>query len=69
MLGTDMSVLAPARHLASWVGRCPGRDESAGKRRSGRIRKGGKWLGIALQEGALAAVRSKNTYLSRSTSV
>jgi transposase len=63
-IGTDMSVFASARHLASWAGRCPGNDESAGKRRSGRTRKGSKWLGIALQEAALAAVRSKNTYLA-----
>ncbi len=63
-IGTDMSVFASARHLASWAGRCPGNDESAGKRRSGRTRKGSKWLGIAMQEAALAAVRSKNTYLA-----
>jgi transposase len=62
-IGIDMSVFPTARHLASWAGGCPGNDKSAGKRRSGRTRKGSKWLGIALEEAALAATRSKGTYL------
>lgn len=63
-LGTDMSVFPTAGHLASWAGLCPGNDKSAGKRRSGRTRKGSKWLDIALTEAAQANTRSRDTYLS-----
>jgi transposase len=63
-IGTDMTRFPTAGHLASWAGLCPGNDESAGKRRSGRTRKGSKWLGIALTEAALANVRTKNVYLA-----
>ena len=63
-IGTDMSRLATAGHLGSWAGMCPGNNESAGKRGSGRTRHGSKWLRIALVEAGQAAGRSKNTYLS-----
>jgi transposase len=63
-IGTDMSRFPDAKHLASWAGMCPGNNESAGKRKSGKTRKGSKWLRIALVEAALAASRSKDTYLA-----
>jgi transposase len=61
--GADMSAFASAGHLASWAGLCPGNDESAGKRRSGRTRKGSKWLRQTMAESAKAAARTKGTYL------
>src|SRR4051795_9608546 len=48
-IGTDMSVFATEKHLASWAGQCPGNDQSAGKRRSGKSRKGSKWMDWALK--------------------
>jgi len=62
--GGDMSVFPTAKHLASWAGMCPGNDESAGKRRSGRTRNGSKWLRATLIEAAKAASRTRNTYLA-----
>jgi transposase len=53
----DMTQFATARLLASWAGRCPGNDQSAGKRRSGKTRNGSKWLDFALEEAAMAAIR------------
>jgi transposase len=61
--GGDMTAFPTAKHLASWAGVCPGNDQSAGKRRSGRTRKGSKWLRANLIEAATAASRAKDTYL------
>ncbi len=52
------------KQLASWAGMCPGNDQSAGKRRSGKTRKGSKWLDWALEEAAMAAIRTKDVYLA-----
>jgi len=62
--GGDMTRFPTAGHLASWAGVCPGNDESAGKRRSGRTTKGSKWLRQTLTESAKAAARTKDTYLA-----
>jgi transposase len=63
-IGTDLTRFPSAGHLASWAGLCPGNDESAGKRRRGRPRKGSPWLRAALVEAARAAARTKDTYLA-----
>ncbi len=62
-IGPDMSRFATSRHLVSWAGFCPGNDESAGKRRSTRLRKGAPWLKATLVQCAWAAIRKKDSYL------
>lgn len=63
-IGTEVSHFPTAQNLASWAGIVPGNNESAGKRHSGKIRKGNVWLRTALVEAAQAAGRMKNNYLA-----
>ena len=62
-IGADMGKFPTAGHLASWAGLCPGNHESAGKRHSGKVRRGNRWLKQALVQAAWAASRCKKGYL------
>jgi len=62
-IGRDMGRFPTAGHLISWAGLCPKNDESAGKRRSTRMRKGAPWLKTTLVQCAWAAARKKASYL------
>jgi transposase len=62
-LGADLHAFPSAAHLASWAALCPGNHESAGKRKSGKTRRGPRWLRQALVEAAHGAARTKSSYL------
>ena len=64
-IGTDMDAFGSADRLASWVGICPGNNESAGKRKSGRARKGNLYVRRLLCEFAHAASRTKSVFKSK----
>jgi transposase len=61
-IGRDMSRFPTAGHLVAWSGLCPGQNESAGKRKSTRLRKGAPWLKTMLVQCAWAAKRKKDSY-------
>lgn len=61
-IGRDMHRFPTAGHLVSWAGLCPGQNESAGKRKTARLRKGAPWLKTTLVQCAWAAKRKKNSY-------
>jgi transposase len=66
-IGVQMEQFGSAQHLASWAGMCPGNNESAGKRKSGKTTKGSPYLRAALVQAAWAASRKKGSYLQAST--
>lgn len=64
-IGADMNAFGSADRLASWVGICPGNNESAGKRKSGRVRKGNLYVRRLLCEFAHAASRTTSVFKSK----
>ncbi len=63
-IGTDLPRFPSAGRLAPWAGLCPGNDQSAGKRRSGRMNDGNRWLKATLNPCAWAASRKKDSYFA-----
>jgi transposase len=63
-IGVDMTRFPTAGHLASWAGMCPGNNITGGKRRSGTTNKGNRWLGEILNQCAVAASHTRDTYLA-----
>jgi transposase len=61
-IGTDMSRFPTAGHLLAWAGLCPGQNESAGKRKSSRLRKGSPWLKTMMVQCGWSASRKKDSY-------
>jgi transposase len=63
--GIDMSRFPTDKHFSSWAAQCPGNHQSAGKRKSGKTRKGPKWLDGALHDAAMGAIRVKDGHFAR----
>src|SRR5262249_51449158 len=68
-IGTDMSRFPTAGHLLAWAGLCPGQNESAGKRKSSRLRKGAPWLKTVMVQCAWSATRKKDSYFTARSSI
>ena len=63
-IGPDMTIFPTAAHLCSWAAICPGHNETGGKQRSGKTRRGNRWLRGTLTEAAWAAARTKGSYFA-----
>jgi len=61
-IGLDMGRFATAGHLVAWTGLCPGQNESGGKRKPARLRKGAPWLKTTLVQCAISASKKKDGY-------